>query len=65
MRGVVGFSAGLLAGLARVLWFFARMLEQAVDANFGFAQTNILYRFSTGEPRTMTHAKKNCASASS
>jgi 4-amino-4-deoxy-L-arabinose transferase-like glycosyltransferase len=55
---VAGFSTGLLLGLAGVLWFFAVVPEQAVYANFGFAETNILYRFSTGEPRTMTLAKK-------
>ena len=34
------------------------MPEQAPFANFGFAKVNVTYRFSTGEPRTMTIAKK-------
>jgi len=55
---VFAFAAGLLTGLAGVLYLFAVVPEQAFFANFGFAKTNILYRFSTGEPRTMTIAKK-------
>lgn len=52
------FSGGLLLGLAGVIWFFVALPEQALFANFGFAKTNIAYRLSTGEPRTMTVATK-------
>jgi len=55
---VLTFAAGLLTGLAGVLFLFAVVSEQAFFANFGFAKANIVYRFSTGEPRTMTIAKK-------
>jgi len=50
----VGFSGGLLVGLAGLVILFAQFPEQALFDNFGFAKANIVYRFSTGEPRTMT-----------
>jgi hypothetical protein len=52
------FSLGLLLGLAGVLVFFARYPEQAWFANFEFAHVNVVYRMSSGEPRTMTLLKK-------
>src|SRR4029079_13176252 len=33
---------------------FGSVPQQALYDNFGFAKTNVIYRFSTGEPRTMT-----------
>jgi len=48
------FSGGLLAGLAGLIHLFATVPEQALFDNFGFAEANIVYRYSEGEPRTMT-----------
>lgn len=48
------FGIGLTIGLAGLLILFAIVPEQALFDNFGFAKVNIEYRFSTGEPRTMT-----------
>jgi hypothetical protein len=55
---VLGFSAGLLLGLAVLGYFFAAVPEQAYFCNFDFARVNIVYRLDTGEPRTMTLLKK-------
>jgi 4-amino-4-deoxy-L-arabinose transferase-like glycosyltransferase len=48
------FTGGLLIGLAGLIYLFAVVPEQALFDNFGFAKANIIYRFSEGEPRTMT-----------
>lgn len=53
-RLLIWFAAGLLAGSAGIFYFFIRAPEQAFFGNFEFARVNIVYRFSTGEPRTMT-----------
>jgi len=53
-RRVFAFSGGILFGLSGVIYLFATVPEQALYDNFGFAKTNVVYRFSTGEPRTMT-----------
>jgi Dolichyl-phosphate-mannose-protein mannosyltransferase len=53
-RQIVSFGGGLLIGLAGLIYLFAVAPEQAAFDNFGFANANILYRFSEGEPRTMT-----------
>ncbi len=55
---ILGFTGGLLLGLAGLFYFFAVAPEQAFFGNFDFAGVNILYRFDTGEPRTMTILKK-------
>ncbi|MEA3208603.1 MAG: hypothetical protein QOE70_1660 [Chthoniobacter sp.] len=55
---VLGFAGGMLLGLAGLFYFFAVMPEQAWFGNFAFAKVNIIYRLSTGEPRTMTILKK-------
>jgi len=52
------FTAGLITGLAGVAWLAVIAPDQAWFANFEFAKVNITYRFSTGEPRTMTLPKK-------
>ncbi len=52
------FSAGALVGLAPLLWLFAIAPEQTLFNNFEFPKVNIVYRFATGEPRTMTFLKK-------
>ncbi len=57
-RRVLAFSGGVLVGLAGLIFAFAMVPEQAFFDNFGFAKTNIAYRFSTGTPRTMTALKK-------
>lgn len=51
---IISFGGGLLVGLAGLIYLFAIAPEQAVFDNFGFAEANIVYRFSEGEPRTMT-----------
>lgn len=48
------FSGGLAIGSAGLFGFFAAFPAQAMFDNFGFAEANITYRYSTGEPRTMT-----------
>lgn len=48
------FGGGLFLGLAGLVGLFVAFPEQATFDNFGFAKANIVYRFSTGEPRTMT-----------
>jgi len=53
-RRVFAFSGGILFGLSGMIYLFATVPEQALYDNFGFAKTNVVYRFSTGEPRTMT-----------
>ncbi len=55
---IMNFSGGLLLGLAGLAYFFAIAPEQTWFGNFDFAKVNITYRFSTGEPRTMTLLKK-------
>jgi hypothetical protein len=51
---VLGFSGGLLLGLAGLFYFFAIVPEQTYFGNFDFAKVNITYRLASGEPRTMT-----------
>lgn len=51
-------AAGLAVSLSGVGWFFAVAPEQTFFGNFEFAKVNVTYRFSTGEPRTMTLFKK-------
>jgi uncharacterized membrane protein (UPF0136 family) len=48
------FGAGLLVALSGLFYFFIVAPEQTLFDNFGFAKANVVYRFSTGEPRTMT-----------
>jgi hypothetical protein len=52
------FSAGALTGLAPLIWLAALAPDQALFNNFEFSKVNIIYRFATGEPRTMTLLKK-------
>lgn len=52
------FSAGALLGLAPLIWLFVIAPEQTVFNTFEFSKVNIVYRFATGEPRTMTLLKK-------
>jgi len=52
------FSAGVVCALGGVAWLAVLAPEQAWFANFEFAKVNVTYRFATGEPRTMTLAKK-------
>jgi 4-amino-4-deoxy-L-arabinose transferase-like glycosyltransferase len=55
---LTAFSAGALLGLAPLIWLFAIAPDQTIFNNFEFSRVNILYRFATGEPRTMTLLKK-------
>jgi protoporphyrinogen oxidase len=55
---LAALGAGLAVSLGGVAWFFAVAPEATWFGNFEFAQANIAYRFDTGEPRTMTLAKK-------
>jgi len=57
-KRILSFGGGLLLGLSGLLYFLAVAPEQTLFDNFGFAKANIVYRFSTGEPRTMTIATK-------
>lgn len=57
-RATCYFSSGLTLGLIGLLAFFVVAPEQTFFGNFEFAKTNVLYRFATGEPRTMTILKK-------
>ena len=52
------FSAGVLIALSGIAWLAALAPEQAWFGNFEFARVNVVYRFATGEPRTMTLATK-------
>ena len=54
----VWFSAGLALALSGIAWLAVLAPEQAWFGNFEFAKVNVTYRFATGEPRTMTLAKK-------
>jgi len=58
LRTAAAFSAGLLAGLSGVFALYALDREAFMFGNFEFPQVNIEYRLATGEPRTMTLAKK-------
>ena len=58
LAAATAFSAGLLAGLAGVFALCLAAPEGFLFGNFEFAKVNITYRFATGEPRTMTLAKK-------
>lgn len=51
---LAAFSAGALLALAPLLWLFVIAPEQTLFNTFGFSKVNIVYRFATGEPRTMT-----------
>jgi 4-amino-4-deoxy-L-arabinose transferase-like glycosyltransferase len=53
-RQAISFGSGLVIGLAGLIYLFAIAPEQALFDNFGFAKANIVYRFSEGQPRTMT-----------
>lgn len=55
---VLAFAGGMILGLAGLLYFFAIAPEQTWFGNFDFARVNVIYRLSTGEPRTMTLLKK-------
>lgn len=48
------FSGGVLLALGGVAWLAVLAPGQTWFGNFEFAKVNVLYRFSTGEPRTMT-----------
>ncbi len=52
------FSAGVLVALSGIAWLAMLAPEAAWFGNFEFAKVNVTYRFATGEPRTMTIAKK-------
>ncbi len=52
------FSAGVLIALSGIAWLAMLAPEAAWFGNFEFAKVNVTYRFATGEPRTMTIAKK-------
>lgn len=53
-----GFSAGVVVALSGIAWLAALAPEQAWFGNFEFAKVNVIYRYATGEPRTMTVATK-------
>jgi hypothetical protein len=57
-RPVLCFAAGLFIGMLGLLWLFAVAPEQTFFGNFEFPGINIIYRVSTGSPRTMTLLKK-------
>jgi hypothetical protein len=52
------FSAGVVLALGGVAWLAVLAPEQTWFGNFEFARVNVVYRFATGEPRTMTFATK-------
>jgi hypothetical protein len=51
---IIAFAIGMFLGLAGLIYFFVVAPEQTFFGNFDFARINIIYRFATGEPRTMT-----------
>ncbi|MGB8168905.1 MAG: hypothetical protein WCF18_15515 [Chthoniobacteraceae bacterium] len=52
---LIGWSAaGFAVSLAGVAWLAWLAPEQTWFGNFEFAKVNVVYRFATGEPRTMT-----------
>ena len=53
-RTILTFAGGLLIGSGGFLFFLAAAPEQTFFGTFEFARVNIAYRFSAGEPRTMT-----------
>jgi hypothetical protein len=55
---VGSLAGGLAIGLMGLVVLFLSAPEQTFFGNFEFAKVNITYRFSTGEPRTMTLLKK-------
>jgi hypothetical protein len=57
-KRILPFCGGLLLGLSGLFYFLAIAPEQTLFDNFGFAKANVIYRFSTGEPRTMTIGTK-------
>ena len=57
-RAFLCFAAGLFFGMLGLLWLFVAAPEQTFFGNFGFPRVNVIYRLSTGHPRTMTLLKK-------
>ncbi len=55
---VLLFAVGIALALVPAAWAFLSAPEGFIFANIEFPQVNITYRFATGEPRTMTLAKK-------
>jgi len=58
LRPLLWLAGGLTLGGSGMLATFAVAPEGFLFGNFEFAQANIAYRYGTGEPRTMTVAKK-------
>ena len=52
------FAIAAALALIPLWWLFLIAPEQTLFGNFEFPSVNIIYRFATGEPRTMTLAKK-------
>ena len=57
-RALLCFAGGLLLGVSGLLCLFVMAPEQTIFGNFEFPQINVIYRFSTGNPRTMTLVTK-------
>nr|MDQ3623003.1 glycosyltransferase family 39 protein [Verrucomicrobiota bacterium] len=57
-RLIVPFSAGMIAGLGGLIYLCAAAPEGSLFGNLEFAKANVVYRYATGEPRTMTLLKK-------
>lgn len=57
-RTMLCFAAGLFVGTFGILCLAIEAPEQTFFGNFEFAKINVQYRYSSGNPRTMTVFKK-------